>query len=131
MLMAARYLIANGVLMAELVFSQEAPMTIPQRSQPVSPVPRRLLDRLRADLAESLRHHESRLETDVDPGDIAFLIQRRSERARTEILSAFVRMEDGTYGLCSRCGDPVPWDRLEALPHAKHCTACAELEGER
>ncbi len=38
---------------------------------------------------------------------------------------ALVRMEDGTYGICESCGQPIPMARLEVLPYATECVACA------
>jgi DnaK suppressor protein len=35
------------------------------------------------------------------------------------------RLVDGTYGRCLRCGEPIPAERLEALPAAETCLACA------
>lgn len=51
--------------------------------------------------------------------------QRALARAREKI-------RQGTYGICEGCGRPIPPRRLEALPEAVHCVACAEaLEGGR
>ena len=80
---------------------------------------------MRTALEEALRQHESRLEELVDPHDIAVVLQRRSEQARGEILAALTRIEQGTYGSCAGCASPISIDRLEALPHASHCAACA------
>jgi len=38
-----------------------------------------------------------------------------------EIDQAFQRMEEGTYGICTVCGKPIPEERLEALPQAQTC----------
>ncbi|MBB5157626.1 TraR/DksA family transcriptional regulator [Saccharopolyspora phatthalungensis] len=35
------------------------------------------------------------------------------------------RLDDGTYGVCERCGKPIGPERLEALPAATTCIACA------
>ncbi|MGD9986605.1 TraR/DksA family transcriptional regulator [Pseudonocardia sp.] len=35
------------------------------------------------------------------------------------------RLADGTYGRCARCGGPIPPERLDALPAAETCVACA------
>src|SRR6185312_4120540 len=35
------------------------------------------------------------------------------------------RLAEGTYGQCLRCGAPIPAERLEALPAAETCLACA------
>ena len=36
------------------------------------------------------------------------------------------RLAEGVYGVCESCGNPIPFKRLEALPHASRCVACAE-----
>src|SRR6478672_3285721 len=33
-----------------------------------------------------------------------------------EIAAAEARLDDGTYGICERCGDAIPQARLEARP---------------
>ena len=38
--------------------------------------------------------------------------------------AAIARLDDGTYGTCVRCGNPIPDGRLEALPWAAHCIDC-------
>lgn len=51
--------------------------------------------------------------------------QRRLEAAR-------VRLGDGSFGICCRCNEPIPKDRLEADLGAPFCTDCqAEIEEER
>jgi len=41
------------------------------------------------------------------------------------IQAALRRIEDGTYGECVACGEPIPEARLEAVPHAPRCARCA------
>ena len=42
-----------------------------------------------------------------------------------EISAALARLDDGTYGVCETCGQPIPLDRLRARPTARRCVACA------
>ena len=42
-----------------------------------------------------------------------------------EILDACLRVTGGRYGLCERCGEPIPTARLDALPAARRCIGCA------
>ncbi|WP_309127347.1 TraR/DksA family transcriptional regulator [Microbacterium sp.] len=42
---------------------------------------------------------------------------------------ALSRWDAGTYGVCVRCGAPIPAGRLEARPFAELCVACAEKLG--
>lgn len=42
-----------------------------------------------------------------------------------QIKSALARLDKGTYGDCTRCGEPIDERRLEAVPHAALCIKCA------
>ncbi len=43
----------------------------------------------------------------------------------TQVERSLVKMDEGTYGTCDRCGKPVAPARLEALPWATLCVSCA------
>lgn len=45
--------------------------------------------------------------------------------ALAELDDAAVRLETGTYGVCSTCGRPIAADRLDALPTTPFCITCA------
>jgi DnaK suppressor protein len=36
------------------------------------------------------------------------------------------KMEEGRYGVCERCGQPIDPERLEVLPHTTLCIKCAQ-----
>jgi DnaK suppressor protein len=40
---------------------------------------------------------------------------------------ALAKLEDGTYGLCDRCGLVIPEARLEARPSSVLCVRCASI----
>jgi RNA polymerase-binding transcription factor DksA len=44
-----------------------------------------------------------------------------------QIKATLARFDEGRYGLCVDCGQPIPARRLEILPHATQCVRCAEL----
>lgn len=43
-----------------------------------------------------------------------------------DVERALERIDDGTYGLCERCGKPIDPDRLEARPWALLCMDCKQ-----
>jgi RNA polymerase-binding protein DksA len=43
-----------------------------------------------------------------------------------KIEKALARMDEGTYGLCERCGKPIEKARLKALPYATLCIKDAQ-----
>jgi YteA family regulatory protein len=47
-----------------------------------------------------------------------------------EIDQALARIENGTYGVCVVCGEPIPYERLEAIPSAPTCLEDAPKPGD-
>jgi DnaK suppressor protein len=43
---------------------------------------------------------------------------------RSEVMAALARVQDGSYGKCVDCGQPVPEGRLEARPTTARCVPC-------
>lgn len=41
------------------------------------------------------------------------------------IEAALLRIENGTFGICAQCEEPVADERLEAIPMAALCQTCA------
>jgi DnaK suppressor protein len=44
---------------------------------------------------------------------------------------AIARIDDGTYGVCESCGNPIGEARLEAYPRATLCVTCKQREERR
>lgn len=81
---------------------------------------RRLLNDLRA-AATSRSDYEPHDITDDEAALQADLVETRL--AATD--KALERIELGEYGLCSECTSSIASERLEALPAAIRCLACA------
>ena len=84
-----------------------------------------------------LYSRERDAEATQDPADMAAnaytkeLLVSMSDNDRQMlnlIDEALVRMDDIGYGKCIRCGEAVPEKRLEAVPWARHCVRCQELQ---
>ncbi len=76
-------------------------------------------------------------EATQDPADVAAnhyakeLLNSMSDNDRrllNLIDEALVRFEKGGYGECVHCGEPVQEKRLEAIPWARHCLRCQDLQ---
>ncbi|MFJ4223662.1 TraR/DksA family transcriptional regulator [Microbacterium sp. NPDC089695] len=107
------------------------------------------LDRLRVDalarvvstqaaLDELVHDREGSNDDDEhDPEGVTLSSEWSRLRALAEAAAAELRQVDdaigrwdsGAYGVCARCGRPIPDARLEARPFATHCVACAEALG--
>jgi DnaK suppressor protein len=59
--------------------------------------------------------------TDIGVGDSLERVLARTERA-------VAKLNDGSYGICDVCGDPIPPGRMRALPDGVLCLKCAASE---
>lgn len=83
-----------------------------------------------AALATDRERSADELAGQLDPDSIlerelAELSAARARQAVDDIDDALARMDDGSYGICASCGTAIPAARLEALPYARTCVACA------
>jgi RNA polymerase-binding transcription factor DksA len=82
-------------------------------------------------IVEASRDSNADDEHDPEGATIAFersqvgALVRQAEQHLTEVDAALQRVEDGTYGVCERCGTAIDPARLEARPVARTCVACA------
>lgn len=73
------------------------------------------------------RHHLADLEEmasdTMDTDSVCALVDIGSSTL-AEIDAALEKIDDGTYGVCELCEQPIHPDRLEILPFASLCVAC-------
>lgn len=103
---------------------------------------REALEKEQADLREEIRqevlaadlHRAEDIADRVrDPGDESLVdlladieyaaIDRHIETLRANE-AALRAWHQGGYGLCADCGEPIPFERLRALPSALRCVDC-------
>ena len=44
--------------------------------------------------------------------------------ALADVDRALAKLDEGSYGICDRCGQPITPERLEAMPSATLCVTC-------
>ena len=103
------------------------------------------LEHFRKILMEQLREHDNNVREDqadaleiADDGvkdsvdmsmldvnqEIALRMGERESQMVADIDQALLRIEEGTYGVCVKCGKPIDERRLEAMPTARYDAAC-------
>ena len=74
---------------------------------------------------------------EADPNDAADQIEElvtniplvaELEERHTDIAEALEKMDQGVYGLCEECSEPIPLERLKANPAARTCIEHAPSE---
>jgi len=83
---------------------------------------------------------DASMETNTRQGDLAdqatgtneVHIQLKVKQTDAKILQAIEealwRMEQGTYGVCRDCGEPIAPARLNAIPWTRVCITCKEQQ---
>jgi RNA polymerase-binding protein DksA len=56
--------------------------------------------------------------------EVDYTLGDNAEQVISEIDAALKRIEGGTYGTCTNCGQEIPVQRLEANPWASLCIDC-------
>src|SRR4051812_7616851 len=92
--------------------------------------------------ADELKAEADLLALESEPGDIQFdeeggeggtsnvereldlVLSAQARAAVDEIDRALGKIDNGTYGTCESCGQPIPRARLKALPYAALCVQC-------
>ena len=96
--------------------------------------------------AERARLHAELDETVIAPGPMTYgsqaaaatqvfeqqrdlALRERAEGQLALVEAALRRLDEGSFGICRRCGNQIAAERLEALPWAALCIDCQRLEG--
>jgi DnaK suppressor protein len=51
-------------------------------------------------------------------------IRDRERKLISKVKKALEKIEDGSFGFCEVCGEPIEFKRLEARPVTTHCIDC-------
>lgn len=96
---------------------------------------KRRLEEMKISLEDEIKH----LETPVDVGDFPGPDDNTDESAQTfnqraaaaglhnelsEVDSALIRIEKGTFGKCAMCGQDISEDVLNIAPESLYCKEC-------
>jgi DnaK suppressor protein len=90
-------------------------------------------EQVRTDQAAALELYDDGVKDSVDLSvsdlnkEIALRLGERSSQVVADIDQALLRMKEGSFGICTRCGEPINERRLEAVPTARYDAQCQAL----
>jgi DnaK suppressor protein len=95
---------------------------------------RELLDSFERDKAAGNHQNDDGIQDLADKAASAYSKELNFSLSDTErnllmqIDEAFVRMKNGSYGVCTNCGTVIGEKRLQAVPWTPFCIDCQELQ---
>jgi RNA polymerase-binding protein DksA len=60
--------------------------------------------------------------------EIDYTLEENAEHVLSAIDSALARIDEGSFGICRTCGQPIAQERLQALPYTTQCIDCKRRE---
>ncbi|MCX7804013.1 MAG: TraR/DksA family transcriptional regulator [Planctomycetota bacterium] len=69
---------------------------------------------------------QSDMATEAAEGDMILRIVENESATIAEVKKALEKIENGTYGICEACGEPIGMARLQFLPFATLCIECTK-----
>jgi DnaK suppressor protein len=81
------------------------------------------LDQAQSESAGSsvVDQHPGDIATDTLERELDLSVRETAEAGVVDVDRALLRVDDGTYGICPVCKEPIPDERLEARPEAEYC----------
>ena len=74
---------------------------------------------------------EADLATSVINQSLTFELRNRERTMIAKINTALQRIQEGTFGMCGTCDEPIEKRRLEARPFSTLCVSCQEQDEHR
>jgi DnaK suppressor protein len=91
------------------------------------------VEHIRQDQADALELSSNDVADTVDLSvldvsrELALRLGERESQMIADIDQALLRIKEGSYGICGRCGTVIDERRLEAVPTARYDAACQAI----
>ena len=89
------------------------------------------LARLMRDAGDGAGHDQADVGATSFERDHELTVLARERETLDQLDRALAHIDDGTYGVCDSCGNPIGKNRLMAVPHATLCMSCKQREERR
>lgn len=92
------------------------------------------VDKSLKDVKEDDPVHSPALAESSEPGTDSYIadthtknvvLEQQLKNAKTGIRAALLKIKNGAYGKCEKCGKPIEMGRLLAMPTAAYCLSCS------
>ena len=86
---------------------------------------------LMRDAGDGAGHDQADMGATSFERDQELVVVNNEREMLAQIERALARIDDGTYGVCESCGNPIGKMRLMAFPRATLCMTCKQREERR
>jgi RNA polymerase-binding protein DksA len=75
--------------------------------------------------------HMADMAADTYDRELSMSLVSGEQQILYQIDDALKRIDEGAYGLCQQCSQPISMSRLKAVPYASFCIGCQRLKDQK
>jgi len=83
------------------------------------------IGKIRADVGSGLEADSAEQAAQLENMEVLDALVQEGEDELHQIKAALRRMDEGTFGACTACGEAISNERLEVRPYSGECIKCA------
>ncbi len=89
------------------------------------------LERITANLQRGFNADSKEMAKELEDSEVVDALGNEAREEIAKISAALVRLDNGRYGICSECGEPIEAGRIKVYPYADECIDCARFDERR
>ena len=89
------------------------------------------LERITANLQRGFDSDSKEMAKELEDSEVVDALGNEARAEIAKISAALLRLENGRYGICTDCSEPIEVDRIKAYPYANECIDCARFDERR
>lgn len=89
------------------------------------------LQRITANLQRGFDSDSKEMAKELEDSEVVDALGNEARSEIAKISAALVRLENGRYGICTECSEPIEADRIKVYPYADECIDCARFDERR
>lgn len=84
------------------------------------------LDRISLNLQRGFDADSKEMAKELEDSEVVDALGNEARAEIVKIRAALARMDEGSFGLCTQCGEAIDRNRVIAYPFADDCIECAK-----
>ena len=89
------------------------------------------LERISANLQRGFNADSKEMAKELEDSEVVDALGNEAREEIAKISAALLRLDNGRYGICSECAEPIEAARMKVYQYADECIECATFDEHR
>ena len=86
------------------------------------------LERIGENVRRRYNSDSKEMAKELEDSEVVDALGNEAREEIAKISAALIRLDNGRYGVCSECAEPIDAERLKVYPYADECIDCARYD---